>query len=289
MEENTLNQTSPTLNTPQSNSGSSLKLLLAFFLIVILLIAVCAAGYMLGISRGRQEIPPPVKNVALQCAKIDIPNYEVFREFYVDLRGNGIKNLIRIYEDQPADSSGYYNTHSQPIQLKIFSNYQECPKEEFSYISQISENEVSETGTGIQLNFWGDNKNVLMISGIQTGYGSGFTTDLHFLFYRDNGYTMVDGPSFGSTDGYLLAGESAGIGTKIIVAQAKWEAEEGHYGDHRYHFLIYTFDPNSLNYTKVEGGTTKNKYSSPPSSISDILKAEPAVLNLNSQKTQPTP
>lgn len=160
---------------------------------------------------------------------------------------------------------------SLPIIVRVFSGPLECLKEEFSYNSYV-ENELF--NIEVLPNFWGDGKNVVMVVGTSTAYGSGSTRHLHFITYRNGAYYLIEGPRLNELSIYKFYD---GTGRKIIVATGIWESGEAHFDPHRFGFASY--DWTGENYTVTNLGTTKNKYASESITIDDLIELEPLVLS----------
>lgn len=220
-----------------------------------------------------------------ECASIDVPGYQVAGgkysylnypgEIRFDINNDGQEELMKVYEEETGDE--FYGRRL-PIVFKIFSGPQDCLKEEFSHRGKersedyaVPENEVGDLWA--YPNFWGDGRNTVMLVGVQTAYGSGFLTNIHFFTYENGKYQEIATLEFHSDDMYKLSGED-GLGKEIIVARMIWAEGECHFCPHRYKFEIYTWD--GSRYLKREAGTTKNKYSF---DIELIIQAEPDVLN----------
>lgn len=211
-----------------------------------------------------------------QCSAIDFPDYQLAKiddkesEFRADLNGDQKEEIVRVYNQ--ITETGF---RTLPIMLKIFSGTKECPIEEFSFLAEdlakeIKENEVSDFQ--IFPNFWGDERNVIMLIAEQTAYGTGSIRYIHFFAFENGKYQKIDGPELDSLSNFKFRDEKV-KGREIIVARGIWAEGETHYDYHRYQFEIYTFD--GQKYLIKKAGQTKNKYLG---DIEEILKKEPEVL-----------
>ncbi len=209
------------------------------------------------------------KDETAECSSIDIPNYEVAKEFYVDLNGDQEEEFVRVYRE--LTNTG---TRALPIMVKVFSGTKDCPKEEFSYTG-AGENEVYTAE--VMQNFWGDGRNIVMVGGVSTGYGSGSSVIFRFFTYRNGGYAMIEGPQLSGHNWQCCKfDDKNALGKKIIGAESQWAPDYSDYCagcSSRFQFFIYTW--NGKEYIKTEAGTTKNKYSG---CIDEILQKEPSVL-----------
>jgi len=227
-------------------------------------------------KNGQISITPENQEVG-ECQTVDLPNYEIAEidnsplEFKIDLNEDQKEEIVRVYDQKT--ENGLRNL---PIMMKIFSGSQDCQKEEFSYIGEkdpavnLYENEIADFQ--IISNFWGDGRNVIMLLGEQTAYGSGFTIYMHLFTFKDGKYLNIEGTELDELSTYKFNDEEP-KGKEIIVARAIWVEGEAHYDYHRYQFEIYRWDGEK--YTREEVGTTKNKYLG---NIEEILQKEPEVL-----------
>jgi hypothetical protein len=229
-------------------------------------------------KNGQISVTPENQEVG-ECQTVDLPNYEIAKidseplEFKVDLNGDQKEEIIRVY-DQKADNSH----RNLPIIMKIFSGSQDCQKEEFSYIggkdpaANLYENEIADFQ--IIPNFWGDGRNVIMLLGEQTAYGSGFTIYMHLFTFKNGKYLNIEGPELDELSPYKFNNEES-KGKEIIVARAIWAEGEAHYDYHSYQFEIYRWDGEK--YIQKEAGTTEDKYLG---NIEEMLQKEPGVLQV---------
>jgi len=264
---------------------------LKYILIVVILAAIVGGGILtyqywrLNNITLQSEGILKIVSQRPECASIDVPGYQVAGgkysylnypgEIRFDINNDGQEELTKVYEEEIGDE--FYGRRL-PIVFKIFSGPQDCLKEEFSYRGKersedyaVPENEVGDLWA--YPNFWGDGRNTVTLVGVQTAYGSGFLTNIHFFTYENGKYQEIATLEFHSDDMYKLSGED-GLGKEIIVARMIWAEGECHFCPHRYKFEIYTWD--GSRYLKREAGTTKNKYSF---DIELIIQAEPDVLN----------
>jgi len=260
---------------------------------IIILILIIGGGILAYYYWQTKNIPsqpeenPKEESQAVECSSIDVDRYQIAGkedswldssgEINFDINSDGKEELLIVYEQKIIDESSPRN---QPILFKIFSGSQECQKEEFSYRGReksedfdVPENEVSVFQ--VEPNFLGDGKNIVMLEGIQTAYGSGSSINEHLFAYKDGKYLEIATLEISSNDMYKFSGEG-GLGKEIIVARMIWGEGECHFCPHRYEFEIYTWDGNK--YLKIDGGITENKYSPGDTNIESIIQAEPGVL-----------
>ncbi len=212
-------------------------------------------------------------------------------ELLVDLKGDGAKELIRVY-DQQLQVHGSYGGRSMPIVVKVFSDPTASCQELFSYtgVQRPDGNGVpwgaNESGlTSVLAGFFGDQKQVFMFEPISTGYGSGFSYPLNILSWQAGSFQVIQGPILTELDAYKFSGADF-PGETILIARGIWDSVgtfEGHFSPHRVHFESWAWADGQ--YVKTDLGTTQNKYSivgSPSggtvSAIDDIIKAEPGAL-----------
>lgn len=235
-----------------------------------------------------------VEDEAAKCSPIDIPNYEIaktekgdFLEFWVDLNGDQKEEFVRVYKERDREEM-----RTLPIMVKIFSGSKDCPKEEFSYKAINEDNDLFANENEVYIaevmrNFWGDGRNVVMVQGDSTAYGSGSIQQLQFFTWQNGKYVVVEGPSYswwqGGASGYMFAGEN-GKGTKIILAKFAPKYLDDEYGSILPYYQFDIYDWNGHQYIGTKAGTTKNKYSwhwweeDSEKFIKKIIQAEPEVL-----------
>jgi hypothetical protein len=232
---------------------------------------------------------PKTQQSSLQkCVSLNINNYEIanaggwlwkkgrpLAEFQVDLKGDGHKQLIRVYDEAVA-SNAPIRARSLPVTLKVFSGSTDCFVEEFKYDGVSDGRSGNELGkVEVKPNFWGDGKTVLLFSTVSTGYGSGFGEYMNFLTYRNNRYLVVKGPTLGELSAYKFVGSNR-EGREILVASSIWESGEAHFSPHRYSIkkLVWNGD----GYDVSDLGTTRHKYgidSKGVNLVDKIMKTEP--------------
>lgn len=294
---NGLNSASVNQNNPSPKSNFPLIIL---GLVLILLIG--GVSYYLGkISVQPQKnivtISPSITPLFTaspttsldKCADINLPKYEIAQtdyqydakgnringkstEYLADLKGDGQKELVRVFDEQP----GQFLQRQLPVTVKIFSGKSNCYKEELVYngkesgSNDRSGNELN--NAKLLTNFWDDGKDVVMAIFESTGYGSGWTAYMNFITFQNGKYIVVNGPTISDLSLYMFNGKNAD-GLEIIVANAVWASDEGHFDPHKYTFEKYSF--NGKEYIKKMLGTTNNKYNAP---IQEILQKEPDVI-----------
>ena len=215
------------------------------------------------------------------CDPLALDNYKLATvdgipaEFGVDLKGEGNKQLIRIYSE---DSS----IKSLPIVLKVFSYDVKCLKEEFSYDGRDDNRVGNELeAVAVKNNFWGDGRDVLFFSVISTGYGSGYTEYINFLTCENGNYSIVKGPIGSELSRYKFSGTD-GEGKEMLVARGVWGEDESHFSPHRY--VLEKWVWNGYGYDKVNLGTTRNKYelskNKSATLVDEIIKSEPELFSL---------
>jgi hypothetical protein len=262
------------------------------FILIVLIFAIVAGGAICWFAKNEESnIQNGVKNVIKIgkieidqnsineiCSPIDFSGYELAKnasgtdyEFNVDLNNDGIKESVRVYQSSAND----FGERTGPNMIKIFFGTKDCPKEEFSH-EFAEENEIH--SVQFIANFLGDGRDVIIIDGMSTGYGSGATEKLHFLIWQNDKYSVFEGPEFGISCGlgtYKLAGEND-IGNKIIVAVAKYGEDDYCCGcAAKLQFIIYNW--NGEAYTKTIAGITQDKYFD--ESIDEIIQKESGTLN----------
>lgn len=256
------------------------------YILIVLVLTVLVSGGLFWIKSrempSNEERLPRFEKEIVECSPLDLAGYEVAQihnnlfDFRVDLNGDKKEEIVRVYREK----SEYFR--ALPIVVKIFSGTPDCPKEEFSYqgrrgekgepLEDLPENEVG--SAKVLSNFWGDGRNVVMVFGISTGYGSGHTKYMHFFAFKNGKYIRVEGPKLDELSKYKFGDEKI-KGNKIVVARAIWEEGEAHFDPHRYQFEIYNW--NGQKYVMEKAGKTKSKYDI-TITIEEIIKAEPEVL-----------
>ncbi len=209
-------------------------------------------------------------------------------EFLVDLKGDGTKELVRVY-DQQLQIKGSYGERSMPIIVKVFSGADASCRELFSYTAsqQPDGNGVlwgaNESGLAyVSAGFFGDQKQAFVFEPISTGYGSGSSYPIDILAWQGGSFQVIQGPTMTELDIWKFNGTDF-PGETILVARGIWDSTgtfEAHFSPHRVHFESWQWADGQ--YVKTDLGTTQNKYSfsgSSASTIDDIIKAEPNVLN----------
>lgn len=245
---------------------------------IILTLASGAGSFILGknlsISLKKnqsQEVKPTIlpNNISREkpiCASLDLPEHKVVDNFSIDLDKDKENEIVRIYAP-PAYMSNDSCGADLPIVVKIFSKATEeeenCYKEEFVYpetLTPISngfddKRYNSYESAQVVKNFWGEEQDVVLVSA-NLNFCGGSRRQLLLFTYQNGKYLKIDGPIFNELAFYFLS--SPPEGKTILVAQGKREAEEPHFGAHRYTFILYKWD--GQEYKKTELGTTKNKY-----------------------------
>jgi preprotein translocase subunit SecF len=193
-----------------------------FFILILIILIVLVGFFAWDIFKYKKEVGNFEKNgqvsitpetqEAEECQTVDLPNYEISKidseplEFKVDLNGDQKEEIIRVYDQKT--ENGLRNL---PIIMKISSGSQDCQKEEFSYIGEkdpaanLYENEIADFQ--IISNFWGDGRNVIMLLGEQTAYGSGFTIYMHLFTFKDGKYLNIEGPELDELSTYKFNDE----------------------------------------------------------------------------------
>jgi len=261
----------------------------SFLIILVLLILLIFIAWEVFEYKKRGELPEETDKTSVEvpkepngqgekaCQPVNFTNYEIAKidsnplEYKIDLNGDQKEEIVRVYDQ--ITNNGARNL---PIILKIFSGSMDCLKEDFAYTGRkdpevnLYENEIADFQ--ILPNFWGDGKNVIMLLGEQTAYGSGFTIYSHFFSFKDGKYLNIDGPELDELSNFKFKNEDI-KGKEIIVARAIWAEGEAHFDYHRYQFEVYNWDGEK--YIKKNAGTTKNKYLG---DIEEILQKEPEIL-----------
>ncbi len=258
------------MNQQINKSAKNSKTILVIILAIALLSGMILAWQYWWISKEEVRVPEvkstKAKGETAQCSSVDIPNYEVYANFYIDLNNDQKEELVRIYREFTEELP------TLPIVVKIFSGTKECWKEVFSY--QGTGNEI--WSAQAFLNFWGDGANAVMVNDVSYAGGSGSSVVLRFFAYRNGKYVMIEGPQLGGYNWQCCKFDDKNPGKKIIGAESRWDPD---YSDYcagcpsRFKFFIYTW--NGKEYIKAEAGTTKNKYSG---NIDEILQKEPSML-----------
>lgn len=230
--------------------------------------------------------PSPILNEKKFCPSLEKEGYQLadknnslYRgqpKVYYDLNKDSIAELVVVYNEKTGD----FLQRSKPIILKIYSLISNCYQEVFSFIAQTDSyvnNEV--LNMTIYPNFWSDQKDVVVLEAIDTGYGSSYDVYHYFITFENNIYQNKEMIKSNSDDIYQFFGKKY-LGEKIIWARMTWlEEDQCHFCPHRYLLEEYIWDGNR--YSKREIGLTKNKYSPDHISFDQIKAMEKDWLNLD--------
>lgn len=221
----------------------------------------------------------------LNCVSFDLPGYEVVNEFFVDFNNDKQDELVRVYAQNVEGGCGA----ELPIVVKIFSGTTACHKEEFTYpetlapiSSGFDDERYNSADARLMKNFWGDGRDVILVSGALNFCGSGTRGQLLFFGYQDGEYIKVNGPIFGELDFHSLSPSPEG--KAILVARAEWEEGETHFGPHRYTFVLYQWD--GQEYEEAEIATTNNKYTIGDENFESVLRNIQTVFQNEPEKLQ---
>ena len=150
-------------------------------------------------------------------------------EFLVDLKGDGAKELVRIY-DQQLQIRGSYAGRSMPIIVKVFSAADASCRELFSYTAQQKPDGngtpwgSNESGFAYATaGFFGDAKQAFLFEPISTGYGSGFSYPIDILSWQAGSFQVIQGPTVTELDIWKFSGVDF-PGETILVARGIWDS-----------------------------------------------------------------
>jgi len=217
-----------------------------------------------------QEAKPTIlpNNISREkpiCASLDLPEHKVVDNFSIDLDKDKENEIVRIYAPHMGMNEDNCGA-DLPIVVKIFSKATEeenCYKEEFVYpetLTPISngfddKRYNSYESAQVMKNFWGEEQDAVLVS-VNLNFCGGSRRQLLLFTHQNGEYLKIDGPIFNELAFYFLS--SPPEGKTILVVHGKREAEELHFGAHRYTFILYKWD--GQEYKEAELGTTKNKY-----------------------------
>lgn len=207
-------------------------------------------------------------------------------EFLVDLKGDGAKELVRVYEE-----SSIIGTRSKPVIVKVFSDSSSACQEVFSYTGKQTADAFGASWGSNEIGFprpfdkfFGDAKQAFLFEPITTGYGSGYSAYVAILTWQAGSFQVLEGPQLNELTAYDFRGTDFPAQT-ILVARSIWGPDplECHFCDHLVQFERYEWADGQ--YAKTTLGTTKNKYNlvaggseSARANINAIIKAEPQAL-----------
>lgn len=211
--------------------------------------------------------------------KIEVPEingYQINKAYpplKYDLEKDGVAEDIVAYEKPTGEKFG---CPEGPIRLVIYKNEKEV------FTISLVDNMVG--GLSLEKDLVGDGRDFVVFSSINSGCGSGSTSQNFFITYNQSKAkyeTVLKFDTDELSEIYIKDFLTSTPGKEIIVDQGIWEGDEAHFDPHYRRLKIYLWNGREFIYKEL--GVTKQKYlgdyGGKPQTIEELLKKEPELNN----------